>query len=134
MFVVDNAALVTDTNPPTVSIAVPSIYRKESVTISAKAADNVGVTKVEFYVNSNLVCSVSSSPYDCAWKVPAANGKTYRFQAVAYDARGNAGRSATIYATPPLFLESGLRRSAWPPLLRSEAQICFLTEQLAARP
>src|SRR6266705_6167489 len=70
-----------DTTPPTVSITAPvnntSVTKKSTVTISATASDNVGVTTVAFFVNGTLTCSDTTRPYTCAWKVPAAPNLTY---------------------------------------------------------
>jgi len=89
-----------DTTPPTVTLVLPSpIARKSAVTLSATASDNVGVVKVEFYVNGSLQCSDAASPYTCVWRVPAAT-KSYVLQAKAYDAAGNVGASPRITVTP----------------------------------
>jgi len=69
------------------------------VTLTASASDNLGVTRVEFYVNSVLKCTDTSSPYTCTWKVPKTVGVTYSLQAKAYDAPGNAGISAVVQVT-----------------------------------
>ena len=90
----------SDTTPPTVSITSPpngfAAKRKSVVVIAATATDNVGVTKVDFYVNNSLTCTDTAAPYYCTWSVPAAPNKTYQLQARAYDAKGNVGTSATI--------------------------------------
>ncbi len=92
-----------DTTPPVVSITQPtngsSVVRKTKATIQATASDNVGVTRVEFYLNGVLKCSATVAPYACQWQVPAANpasGKAYSLQAKAYDARGNVGSSSIV--------------------------------------
>jgi hypothetical protein len=91
----------TDTRPPTVTLVLPSspIARKSAVTLSATASDNVGVVKVEFYVNGSLQCLGTASPYTCVWRVPAAS-KSYVLQAKAYDAAGNVGASPPIVVAP----------------------------------
>jgi hypothetical protein len=70
-----------DSTPPTVTIASPlngtSVNRNSTVTISATASDNVGVTTVVFYINGSLTCSDTASPYTCTWKVPGAPRRTY---------------------------------------------------------
>jgi hypothetical protein len=95
------ATTSTDTTPPTVTLVLPSspIARRSPVTLSATASDNVGVVKVEFYVNGSLQCSDTASPYTCSWRVPAAN-KSYVLQAKAYDAAGNVGTSPRITVDP----------------------------------
>jgi hypothetical protein len=72
------------------------VSAKSTVTISATASDNAGVTRVEFYVNGSLKCTDTSAPHTCSWGVPAARGKSYQLQAKAHDAAGNIGSSAVI--------------------------------------
>ena len=89
-----------DATPPTVSMTAPvnntSVTKKSTVTLSATASDNVGVTTVAFFVNGTLTCSDTTPPYTCAWKVPAAPNRTYQLQAKAYDAQANIGTSSTM--------------------------------------
>jgi Bacterial Ig domain len=89
-----------DVTPPVVALTVPMLSRRSSVTLSAVASDNVGVTKVEFYVNGSLQCTATVAPYTCAWRVPAASGKSYVVQAKAYDPTGNVGASPPVTVTP----------------------------------
>jgi hypothetical protein len=92
-----------DTTAPIVAISQPAsgatVSRHSMVTIAATASDNVGVTRVEFYVSGSLKCAVAAAQYNCAWKVPAAGSKTYSLQAKAYDATGNVGSSAIVKVT-----------------------------------
>jgi chitinase len=91
---------VADPGAPSVTITSPAdgalVQRKSTVTISATASDNVGVSRVEFYVNGQLACSDATGAYTCAWKVPAASRRIYQMQAKAYDAQGNVGSSSLI--------------------------------------
>ena len=70
------------------------------MTLGATASDNVGVVKVEFYVNGSLQCSDVATPYTCGWRIPAASNQSYTLQAKAYDAAGNVGLSARITVVP----------------------------------
>ncbi|HJY29846.1 MAG TPA: PQQ-dependent sugar dehydrogenase [Pyrinomonadaceae bacterium] len=91
-----------DTIPPTVSITNPAngaiVARRSTVTITATASDNVGVTRVEFLVNGALQCTDTTAPYSCNWSVPNARNVTYQLQARAFDQAGNAG-TASIQVT-----------------------------------
>jgi Fibronectin type III domain. len=97
------SAMLSDTTPPTVTITSPPdgglVTKNSTITISATALDNVGVTKIEFYINAKLTCSDTTSPYTCPWKVPGAPRRTYQLQAKAYDAQGNVGSSSVITVT-----------------------------------
>ena len=92
-------AAAGDTIPPTVSITNPAndalVARKSTVTITATANDNVGVTRVDFLVNGALQCTDTSAPYSCNWRVPAAPNKTFQLQARAFDQAGNSA-TATV--------------------------------------
>jgi glucose/arabinose dehydrogenase len=93
---------IADSVPPTVSITNPTqgsiVARKSTIIISATATDNVGVTRVEFYVNGSLQCSDSSAGYTCNWKVPNPPNRTYQIEARAFDQAGNSG-SALVQVT-----------------------------------
>ncbi len=91
---------VPDTILPTVVITSPqngaTIKPASTITISASASDNVGVSRVDFLVNGTLVCSAPVSPYTCSWTVPGTNNITYTITAQAYDAMGNAASQSIM--------------------------------------
>ena len=91
-----------DTIPPVVSITNPAqgsiVARKSTVTLTATASDNVGVTRVEFYVNGSLQCTDTSAGYTCSWRVPNQPNRTYQIEARAFDQAGNSG-SALVQVT-----------------------------------
>jgi hypothetical protein len=92
-----------DTVRPTVTITAPAngstVTRKTSVTITATATDNVGIAKVEFYVNNNVLCADTSAPYTCNWHVPNSKNVQYTITAKAYDTAGNtATATSTVTA------------------------------------
>jgi hypothetical protein len=77
-----------------------SLQRNKAITIQASASDNVGVTKVEFFVDGVLKCTDLTAPYACTWTVPASpKGATYLLQSKATDAGGNAQASPFIRVT-----------------------------------
>lgn len=84
-----------DTTPPAVSIISPTGNLVSGIAdFRANATDNVGVTHVEFYLDSVKVGEVTSAPYSYIWDVRALSG-THTLSAVAYDAAGNYGYSNT---------------------------------------
>lgn len=87
-----------DTTAPKVSITSPSRNAKVNgtVTISVAASDNIGVGKVEFYVNGVLKLTDGSSPYAYAWNTSTVTNGTYTLMSRAYDAAGNRGQSKAI--------------------------------------
>ena len=66
------------------------VPRNTPLIITATATDDIGVTKVEFYVANRLVGTATSSPYAVTWKVPSKNNVSYTIKAVAYDTVGNS--------------------------------------------
>ena len=86
-----------DTTVPTVVIVSPVASQSVSgaVNVNVQATDNVGVSKVELYINSVLYGTDTSAPYAFSWSAPAATSTTQNFTLVAkaYDAAGNIGAS-----------------------------------------
>jgi len=90
-----------DTQPPTVSITAPSGGATVSGTVSvtATASDNVGVTKVEFYLDGALQSTDTTSPYAWSWDTTSATNASHTLTAKAYDAALNVGTSAAVSVT-----------------------------------
>jgi hypothetical protein len=88
---VTQPAVSQDQTPPTVSITRPSPDStvKGQVTISASASDNVGISKVQFYVNNVLKKTFSSGPFDYSWNTKSIKSGTFTITVVAYDMNGN---------------------------------------------
>lgn len=91
----------SDTTPPTVSLTAPSsgATLTGSVTMSATASDNVGVTKVEFYNGATLINTDTTSPYSISWNTAGATNGPVSLTAKAYDAAGNNTTSTAVSAT-----------------------------------
>ncbi|MGG7055123.1 Ig-like domain-containing protein [Nitrosomonas sp. ANs5] len=92
-----------DTQAPTVSITSPTsgttYTTAQTVTISASASDNVGVSKVEFYLNGALHSTDTSPPYNASWPITSTNNGSHTWSARAYDAAGNNAASTTVSLT-----------------------------------
>lgn len=93
--------LASDTTAPTVEINTPvnGATVSGTITVSTAATDNVGVTKVEFYVNGALQATDTASPYSFGWNTTAVTNGTYSLTARAYDAAGNVAQSAVTAVT-----------------------------------
>ncbi len=83
---------VLDTTPPVVSITSPANGGtiSDTVTISATASDNIGVTKVSCNIDGGTWTDDTSSPY--SWTLDTtgyADGSTHTINCRAYDAAGN---------------------------------------------
>jgi hypothetical protein len=90
-----------DTTPPTTAITAPTNGATVSGTVgvTASASDNVGVTRVEIYVDSALEATLTSSPYAWSWNTTTAANGAHAIVSKAYDAAGNVGSSATVTVT-----------------------------------
>jgi len=87
-----------DTSAPTVTITAPQTGAtvKDTVSYSANASDNVGVTKVQFMVDNSVVGEDTSAPYSIDWNTKNKANGNVTLQAKAFDAAGNSGLSPSI--------------------------------------
>jgi chitodextrinase len=96
------AAVTQDTQAPTVSISSLSNNQTVSgtLTVSANAADNVGVVGVQFRLDgNNLGAEVTTSPYKTAWSTSQTKNGSHSLTAVARDAAGNKTTSSVVTVT-----------------------------------
>ena len=93
------SAKVSDTSAPTVGIGAPIAGAKVSglVAVDVSASDNVGVTRVELFVNGTKFASDTTAPYSFSWDSAAVADGNVSLTAYAYDAAGNfASRAVTV--------------------------------------
>lgn len=93
---------VPDTTAPAVSLTAPAggATVSETVTISATASDNVGVTSVQFQLDGqNLGSPDTTNPYSLTWPTTGVANGTHTLAATASDAAGNVGTSAPMTVT-----------------------------------
>lgn len=86
-----------DATPPTISVVSPASGAtvSGSVTVSANAADNVGVASVQFSVDgAALGAAATSAPYHVAWDTTRVSNGMHTVAAVARDAAGNTSTNA----------------------------------------
>ena len=96
-----NIVYVPEQLAPATSITYPANNTtvNGTVSITANSTDNVGVTKVEYYVNGALVATDTATPYVYSWNTSAVAAGSYTLMAKAYDAAGNIGQSSTVAVT-----------------------------------
>ena len=96
-----NAVYVPELVSPTTSITSPTNNTTVNGTVSVTASgnDNVGVTKLEFYVNGALVATDTATPYVYSWNTSSLAAGTYTLMTKAYDAAGNVGQSTNVAVT-----------------------------------
>jgi hypothetical protein len=90
-----------DTSAPTTSITAPANGATVSGTtnVTASATDNVGVTKVEFWLDGALASTDTTSPYEWSWNTTTASSGSHSLVSKAYDAAGNIGTSSAVNVT-----------------------------------
>ena len=97
------AIFEADKTPPVVSLNSPTAgqTRMGAINFAAQASDDIKVTKVEFYANTTLLGTVTSSPYQSRvnWNPQLLPYGSYDFTAKAYDAAGNVGVSTPVKAS-----------------------------------
>jgi subtilisin family serine protease len=91
-------AAPVDTTAPTAAIAAPLGGATVSglVPVTVNASDNVGVARVDLKVNGTVIATDNSAPFSFSWNSAATANGAASVVAVAYDAAGNAGSSATV--------------------------------------
>jgi RHS repeat-associated protein len=101
-----NAVVVDNSAPPTTSITAPNANATVSgstVTVSANAADDIGVSRVEFYVDDIRIGEDATSPYSITWNTLNADQPFYDGAHVvtsrAYDGGGKVTASAPVNVT-----------------------------------
>ena len=102
--VIDNP--VCELISPSVSISSPAGGSSVSgaVAINASASDNIGVTRVEFYVDNVLRGTDTTAPYTYGWNTSGFAVGNHSLKARAFDACGNLKDSAVVTVaipTPP---------------------------------
>jgi hypothetical protein len=85
-----------DSTPPTVSASETG--SSGSITLAANASDNVGVTRVEFYVDGVLKATDTSAPFSASLDSTTLANGSHVLLAKAFDAAGNVGSSSVNFS------------------------------------
>lgn len=90
-----------DTTPPTTSITAPSNGATVSGTtsVTASASDNVGVQRVEFFLDGALQSTDMNSPYAWSWSTTGTSNGAHVLTSKAWDAANNSTTSAAVNVT-----------------------------------
>ncbi|MCY1039723.1 Ig-like domain-containing protein [Corallococcus sp. bb12-1] len=98
-----------DTQAPTATLTAPAdgSFVRSTVTVTANAADDVGVARVDFFDGASLIGSSFTAPFSASWSTTSLSG-VHSLTAQAFDAAGNSGTSSAVNVTvdnnPPLVL------------------------------
>jgi thermitase len=91
---------VVDMTPPSVAITNPTGGTVNSVvSVAVSATDNVGVAKVELYVDGRLTSTSTSAPFSNNWNAKRASRGNHSLQTRAYDGSGNGAWSQAVTVT-----------------------------------
>jgi thermitase len=115
-----------DTTAPATSVTSPAAGSTVSgiMNVQIDASDNVGVTKVELYIDGVVTNTSSQAPASFSWDTTTSTNVTHTLRSLAYDAAGNVGTSAdvsvnvqnnvavTTDTTPPTALITSLANGA----------------------
>jgi uncharacterized protein (TIGR03118 family) len=108
---IDLGETAPDVVAPTVSIAAPAAGQvTATVPISADAADNVGVTQVEFLAGTAVIGTDTAAPFTVDWNSTSVENGNVNLTARARDAFGNVTTSTAVAvivnntAPPPVTL------------------------------
>ncbi len=95
----DVVQYVVDNTPPTAAIVSPPDLSTVSgvVTIVGSASDNIGVTKVEWYIDDVLVAIDPVAPYEFVWNTLAFTEGTHIVKIKAYDGCNNSAEATAAY-------------------------------------
>lgn len=88
----------TDSTPPTVAITSPANGTRigNHVKVTVSATDNVGVARVNLYVDALLVASSTRAPFTLAWRANKAASGSHTLTCTAEDEAGNIGASSPV--------------------------------------
>jgi len=93
--------VTTDNQPPAVTLTSPlqgqTLPSDKPVVLSADALDNLGVARVEFYLDGQLQATVNAQPFLWEWAEPTVGSHTAGVR--AYDLAGNVGISDEVTFT-----------------------------------
>jgi hypothetical protein len=96
-----SVAVTVDAQPPATSVTSPSDGSTVSgtVTVSASASDDAGVSRVDFYKDGALLGSDNSAPYSLKWDTAKDAVGSHTLNTTAFDVAGNLANSAPVSVT-----------------------------------
>ena len=96
-----------DTTAPVTAITAPVANAALSMTqaVTATASDATGITKVEFWMDGQLLNTDTTAPYSYSLDTTKYTSAAHSLQTKAYDAAGNVGTSTALSVTIKNFPE-----------------------------
>lgn len=98
--------VLIDTQPPLLAITNPAAGSviSQSIVVEATASDASGVTRVEFYLDNQLVATRTGAPYSFNWNIATVIDGNHAIKAIAVDQAGRVSeqtQNVTLLRTPP---------------------------------
>jgi len=94
-----------DDHPPTIGWATPaagaSFSGSTTTLLTVTAADDRGLTKVQFYAGDRLLCEATAAPYTCTYQARANEVGRTALVAVATDGAGQATTAVRLVTVQP---------------------------------
>ena len=96
---VPSAPPSTATTPPSVSFSAPTSGATVAgtLTVTASMADNVGITRVQYYLDGALVAVYSPPVGRFTWDSATVGDGSHTWKAVVYGAAGNTAQAAVTF-------------------------------------
>lgn len=92
-----NDTSVDDIAPVISSLSPNGGTYSSRVTVSAQAADNKAVTRIDVRGDGKLLCSSTSSSASCSWNLRKLSNGPHTVTATAFDAAGNSGDASSTF-------------------------------------
>ncbi len=94
----DNCTPVADTTPPTTAITSPvdGAVATGAVNITANAADDVAISKVEFLIDNVVNGTGTAQPYTYSWDTTSVQNGSHVLTSRAYDTTNNVTTSLPV--------------------------------------
>ncbi|MCL7413552.1 MAG: Ig-like domain-containing protein [ANME-2 cluster archaeon] len=99
MFENGGVEAISDSIWPTISFLAPNngAILSDVETITVLALDNLGISRVEYYVDGYYQTTVSDSPYSWEWNTYSISDGTYTVAAMVYDRAGHYSSDTRTY-------------------------------------
>lgn len=94
-----NIVTIPEQAPPVVTLGEISLLNN-ILTVDATVTDNVGVAKVEFFVNGKPVSTTTAAPFKYSTPIASLPAGNCIVIVKAYDAAGNVGGATKIFTVP----------------------------------
>ena len=93
-----------DRHPPTITITEPTdgtVLQGDGLVVRVNAQDDVGVVRVELYVNNSRYLSTTTPPFTLRGSTRSWPSGAHQLQCRAYDAAGRVGYSQVVTVHKP---------------------------------